>query len=305
MAPLHLIDGTLYFFRGLFGVPDVFFDNEGRSVNGVKGYLHFLLGYLTRQRARHGALYAAVAFDESLTTCFRNRLYPEYKANRPPADDNIRHQLGLCRRLTQDLGVLTLAHRRFEADDILATLASRARRPVVLLSRDKDLQQLLRPGVEIVDGLGGAAVDADVFEGRWGFAAGLFPDYQALVGDAVDNVPGVPGVGPKTAARLVAGLGGLERIYARTERWSELGIKPGGKVAESMLAHRAHALLFRRILRLHRRVPLRYSRGALRIRPDPGKRGLCRLRRLGLAGGLSRAYQAFHDDVRVPRTGGY
>ena len=280
VAPLHLVDGTLFFFRAYFGVPDLFFDARGRSVNGVRGYLQFLLGHISEHQVR----FAAVAFDESLTTCFRNEIYPEYKANRPPADEDIRFQLGLCRRLTRELGILTLADRRYEADDILATLTARARRPVLLLSRDKDLQQLLRPGVEISAGSGDAPMDAAEFSRRRGFAPALFPDYQALAGDAVDNVPGVPGVGAKTATRLVSGLGSLESIYAQPERWSELGIKVGGRMEESLLGHRQQARLFRRILRLHRRVPLGYATGELRVGRLPVERVMKRLTALGIGG---------------------
>ena len=136
-SPLHVVDGSVYFFRGLFGVPDVFFDQRQRSVNGVKGYLHFVFDLIAQDQAR----FVVVAFDESLNTCFRNALYQGYKADRPLPDANILYQLQVCRRITAALGILTLAHAQYEADDIIATLVARARRPVAIYSRHKDLLQ--------------------------------------------------------------------------------------------------------------------------------------------------------------------
>ncbi|MBH80010.1 MAG: flap endonuclease [Gammaproteobacteria bacterium] len=258
--PIHLVDGSIYFFRALFGVPDLFFDGAGKAVNGVKGYLHFLFGLVHDQDAR----YLVVAFDESLTSCFRNDLYPAYKAHRPLPDENIKYQFKLCQRLTASLGVLTLAHPRFEADDIMATVAARARRPVRLLSRDKDLLQLLRPGVTLASPVSGVATESQ-FHAQFGFPPALYPDYQALQGDSVDNIPGVPGVGPKTAARLVARFGGLEAIYANRSGWPEVGVGAQSRVAQRLLAHRADAMLFRQLTRLHRRAPVRYPASATRV----------------------------------------
>ena len=242
------------FFRDLFGIPDVFMDARGRAVNGVKGYLHYLLGLVARDQARR----VVVAFDESLRTCFRNDIYAPYKANRPPPDDNVKFQLASCRRLTGQLGVLTLADHRYEADDILATLAARARRPVCLHTWDKDLLQLLRPSVTLRAPVSGVVCDA-TFRQRFGFAPALFPDYQALQGDASDNIPGVPGIGPSRAGRLVAELGSMEAIFAGRREWPRLGLPVASQAHRNLAAQREQAFAFRRLTRLCRRVATSYA----------------------------------------------
>lgn len=264
MSPLYLFDGTLLFFRALYGVPDVFVDSRDRSVNGVRGYLQYLLATLGDNEVR----YAAVAFDESLNTCWRNEFYPEYKANRPPADTNILFQLTLCRTLTEACGVSVLADLRYEADDIIATLATRARRDVVIISRDKDLQQLLSEKVSLLEPGSDNRRTSQDFTAKEGFAPNVFPDYQALTGDSIDNVPGVRAVGAKTAGKLVRSLGALENIYAQRERWPQTGIKATSRVAINLVAERERAFLFRRILRLERNAELAYSMSATRfVRP--------------------------------------
>ena len=122
--PLFLLDATLLFFRALYGMPDVFSDGEGRSVNGVRGYLSYLLNLL-RGEGDTGIAgpvrFCVAAFDESLTTCWRNARYPDYKANRPAADDNISYRLARSRQLTTALGIPVLADLEYEADDFIAT----------------------------------------------------------------------------------------------------------------------------------------------------------------------------------------
>lgn len=237
-SALFLLDGTLLFFRALYGMPDVFKDEQGRSINGLRGYLTYLLNTLKR----YDVGYCAAAFDESLTTCWRNEIYPEYKANRPAADANIRFQLGRCRELTELLGIPVLADLEYEADDFIATLARRSQREVVIISRDKDLQQLLSPTVTLLDPSNESLADPSTFRARFGFDPDHFPDYQALTGDSVDNVPGVKGVGPKTAQRLVAEFGGLESIYSQSDHWEQAGIRAGSKMAANLAAERHRQL---------------------------------------------------------------
>lgn len=284
LEPLYLFDGTLYFFRALHGLPDVFADSRGRPVNGVRGFLQFLLGALTGRRIR----FAAMTFDESLDSSFRNALYPAYKANRPPPDDDIRRQLDACRRLCRALGILTLADPVYEADDIMATLAARSRRPVWLVSRDKDLNQLLSPRVQRWEAGTDRVTTTACFEAEFGFAPAAYPDYQALAGDTVDNVPGLRGVGDKTARRLIARFGSLEGLYADPSAWPEAGIRPGSRLAQTLASDRDRAFLFRRLVRLERRAPIRYPSAALRIgRGDSGELDAV-LEDLGLAGAAQR-----------------
>ncbi len=252
---LVLLDGTLLFFRALYGVPDVFVDGQGRPVNGVRGYLTYLMGLLSG-RGRAPVRYCVAAFDESLTSCWRNEHYPDYKANRPPADDAIGHQLDLCRSLTETLGVPVLADLQYEADDYIATLARLSPRPVTIVSRDKDLKQLLSDSVSLLDPKDGSVATPETFRAEFGFAPAVFPDYQALTGDSVDNIPGVPGVGPKSARRLIEAFGDLDRLYADDADWSVAGVRSDSKMAQRLRDSREAALLYRRILRLDDRVPI-------------------------------------------------
>jgi len=272
MNTLYLFDGTLLFFRALYGVPDVFVDAQRRSVNGVRGYLQYLLTTLTDNSVRC----AVVAFDESLTTCWRNEFYPQYEANRPPADANIRFQLALCRTLTQACGVCVHADARYEADDIIATLAARASGDVVIISRDKDLQQLLSEKVSLLEPGSNARRNALDFVAKEGFEPAVFPDYQALTGDSIDNIPGVRGVGAKTAGKLVGKFGALENIYAQRE----------------------YAFLFRRILRLEPDAELAYTRAKIHVNLPPQQEMRETLNGLGLLAGLGSALSRLPGESR-------
>jgi 5'-3' exonuclease len=269
---LYLLDATLLFFRALYGMPDVFRDGRGRSVNGVRGYLSYLLNLLLGEghTGVDGPIrFCAAAFDESLNSCWRNERYPDYKANRPPADENIAYQLGRARELTSRLGVPVLADLAFEADDYIATLARKSRRPVIVVSRDKDLQQLLSKKVSLLDPKDGTRRGPHAFLTEFGFEPALFPDYQAFVGDSVDNIPGIRGVGPKAAGALIRRFGDLESVYAGQATWSAAGIKPGSKLSERLLEDKDRAFLFREILRLEAKAPLPISLAETRLkRPD-------------------------------------
>ncbi|MEM8769615.1 MAG: 5'-3' exonuclease H3TH domain-containing protein, partial [Pseudomonadota bacterium] len=253
-------------------MPDVFSDREGLSVNGVRGYLSYLLkvlgGGVGSQTGHNGPVTrCAVAFDESLTTCWRNRIYPDYKANRPPADENIRQQLDRCQAVTSLLGVPVLADLEFEADDFIATLARQSTGPVVIVSRDKDLNQLVDDRVRLLDPKDDSLRGAREFLAEFGFAPSLFPDYQALTGDSVDNIPGIRGIGPKAAGRLVTNFEALEDIYAAEDRWADAGLKAGSKLAERLKEERDQAFLFRQVLRLDDEVALALQLGDPRVTP--------------------------------------
>ncbi len=249
-----LLDGSIYFFRGYFGLPETLVDDTGEPCGGLHGFASALVSTLVR----HPGCPGAVAFDESLGSCFRNELFPAYKANRAPPDDNIIYQFDQCARLCALLGVARYGSTRFEADDILATLASRSRRRCIIYSKDKDLRQLVTAKCSLRDLLSDSGFDAAGFGAEYGFEPALFPDYQALVGDLSDNVPGVPGFGPKTAGKLVAGYGSLEAILKSVARWSQdkVGVPSDGKLAASLAEHAAQVIEMREVLRLAKNVPL-------------------------------------------------
>src|SRR5690606_25688066 len=200
---LYLVDASLYVFRAWHSMPaDGFHDAEGWPTNAVHGFTRFLLDLLERERPRH----IAIAFDEALDSCFRNALYPAYKANRDPAPAELKRQFAYCKALCAALGLPVLAHREYEADDLIGSAVHAARahgHRAVIISADKDLSQLLTGEDEQWDFARGQRWGAAGVKARHGVHAHQVADYLALCGDAVDNIPGVPGVGSKTAAVLL------------------------------------------------------------------------------------------------------
>jgi 5'-3' exonuclease len=211
MGTLYLVDASVYVFRAWHSMPDSFVSPDGHPTHAVYGYAGFLLTLLERARPRH----IAVAFDESLTTSYRNEIYPNYKANREPAPEELKRQFQWCREITAGLGLAWYADPRFEADDLIGTLAA-AHRPdgcrVSFVSSDKDLAQLLEPGDELWDFARDRRTDYHGVHERFGVRAEQMADFLALTGDPIDNIPGLPGVGPKTAGALRSHFGTLDAV---------------------------------------------------------------------------------------------
>ena len=255
MGPLYLVDASLYVFRAWHSMPDEFHDDEGHPVNAVHGFARFLLELIERETPRH----IAVAFDEALETSFRNDFYPPYKANREPAPDSLKRQFALCQRLTRALGLPVLSHGRYEADDLIGTLLMRQRAQgnhSVIVSADKDLSQLLVEGDEQWDYARDQRWTASGVKARHGVHAHQIADYLALTGDAVDNIPGVPGVGAKTAAVLLAHFGTLDALLARIDEVPYLRLRGAAGIAVKLREHREQALLWRQLTTIALNAPL-------------------------------------------------
>jgi|SRR5690606_9777404 len=240
-GPLYLLDASVYVFRAWFALPDSFHTPDGRPVNAVYGYTRFLLEFLARTRARQ----IVAAFDESLTGSFRNRLYPAYKANRESAPDDLKEQFRLCRRMTEALGITALRSARYEADDLLGTLAARYPGRKIIVTRDKDLAQLLKKNDLWWDYAADLRYDSNGVRTRFGVKPAQLADYLGLTGDAVDNIPGVPGIGPKTAVALLTRWPDLERIYAGLAQVASLPVRGAAALADKLAAHRQQAFLSR------------------------------------------------------------
>ncbi len=238
---LHLVDASLYVFRAWHSVPDEFHDVDGAPVNAVYGFSRFLFDFLEQVRPSH----AAVAFDESLTSSFRNAIYPAYKANRELPPESLKRQFDYCKELAAALGCSVLRHDSFEADDLigsaLVALRGHGFRGVIV-SADKDFGQMLGEHDEQWDFAKDQRWDAAGVKQRLGVHPYQVADYLALTGDAVDNIPGVPGIGPKTAATLLSHFGTLDALYARLEEIPFLRFR-GAAAAHAKL--RAHAELAR------------------------------------------------------------
>lgn len=290
-AKLYLIDASIYVFRAWHSLPDSLTDDHGNPVNAVYGFGGFLTRLLSEARPSH----AAVLFDESLTSSFRNRLLPQYKANRALPPENLEWQFKLCRRLSRAAGLTTFASRRYEADDLIGTLARRMRAKrfsMVYVSRDKDLLQLLQEGDEYWDFAAERRIGAGQVCDALGVEAHQVVDLLALTGDAIDNVPGVPGVGAKTAAALLRRFGDLDGVYRHLDQLSEAGIRGAARTAQTLQAQREQVMLARRVLRIHCDVPLRVSATDLRwrgVRPKAMSR-LCN--ELGFGSGFRKRFAA-------------
>ena len=233
---VYLIDASVYVFRAYFSIPDHITDPVGNPVNAVYGFARFLADFLKTCQPRH----VAVAFDESLTTSFRNDIYPDYKANRekPPAE--LKAQFAHCRSLCEVLGLNQLASPAFEADDLIGTLTHLchdAGMPVTIVSRDKDLAQLIRRDDIYYEFASGQRMDYDAVAAKFGVPPERIADWLALTGDSVDNIPGVPGIGPKTATALLAGHADIDALYAALDDIGDLPIRGASKLPDRLRRH--------------------------------------------------------------------
>ncbi|MGQ0430540.1 MAG: 5'-3' exonuclease [Gammaproteobacteria bacterium] len=266
--PVHLIDASFFVFRAYYSVGIEMTDGDGQPVNALYGFGRFLGDLLEEAKPAH----IAVAFDESLTTSFRTAIFPAYKANREPAPPELKRQFALCRELCRLLGIAEFGSPTHEADDIIGTIAARMRKrghPSVLVTRDKDLAQLIRDGDAYWDYAGERRYAYHEIEQQFGVRPERMADYLALTGDAVDNIPGVPGVGPKTASALLHEFASLEELYAGLERVPELSIRGAAKLPGKLREHRDAAFFARRLTTIACDMPLEVTADQLeRCTPD-------------------------------------
>jgi 5'-3' exonuclease len=267
---VYLIDASVYVFRAWYSMPPELRDPDGNPTHAVYGFARFLGDLLERRRPE----YLAVAFDESHAGSFRRRLYASYKANREPAPPELRRQFGLCREYCRHIGVAEFASDEYEADDLIGTLARRVRAeglPVTVVSRDKDLAQLISDGDIYWDYTGAVEYRYEQIEARFGVVPERLADYLALTGDAVDNVPGVPGIGPKTAAVLMRHYASLEELYAAPEIAAGLPLRGAASLPARLQQHRDAAFFARALTRIVCDAPLEAAAEDLRVRlPNVG-----------------------------------
>lgn len=252
---VYLIDASVYIFRAWYSIPDRMCNPAGEPVNAVYGFARFLADLLRREP--NAAV--AVAYDESLSSSYRNEIYPAYKANRPPAPVELKRQFAWCQTLCTALNLPWLAHPRFEADDIIGCWAAQAReqgRAAVIVSRDKDLAQLLQDGDWLWDFAADQRLDAVGVEAKMGVRPDQVADFLALTGDAVDNIPGIPGVGPKAAAGLLAAFGSLDEIYRQLDAVPTLSLRGARSLAAKLAEHEALVRLSRRLTIIPTDLPI-------------------------------------------------
>ncbi|MCI2394173.1 DNA polymerase I [Aliiroseovarius sediminis] len=216
---LHLVDGSAFIFRAYHALPPLTRKSDGLPIGAVAGFCNMLFKFIEDNEGPDAPTHVAVIFDHSGKT-FRNDLYPAYKANRPPAPEDLVPQFPLTRDATRAFNVACIEVEGFEADDIIATLAKRADKAggrVTILSSDKDLMQLVGGGIEMLDPMKNKRIDTEGVEEKFGVGPNRVVDVQALAGDSVDNVPGAPGIGVKTAALLINEFGDLETLLSRAD----------------------------------------------------------------------------------------
>lgn len=266
----YLIDASVYVFRAWYSMPDDLVDGDGNPVNAFYGFSRFLSDFLERVRPER----AAVLFDDSLSTSFRNQLYPAYKANREPAPEELKRQFALCRRYTRALGVMECAHPTFEADDLIGTLVIEGRAAgtaSTIVSRDKDLAQLVGPRDVFWDFSGKGRLTYEQIPGVFKVMPEQIADFLALAGDSVDNIPGVPGIGPKTAAALLGHFGTLDVLYANLDRVCDVDCRGAKALGAKLAQHRDAALLARKLTGIACDAEFDRPPGGLAVRrPDLG-----------------------------------
>nr|WP_205762578.1 DNA polymerase I [Magnetospirillum aberrantis] len=244
---VYLVDGSGFIFRAFHGLP-MMTRADGTPVNAVYGFTTMMMKLLNETDADH----VAVIFDAARKT-FRSDIYPAYKANRPPAPEELVPQFPLIREATRAFNVPAVEQEGFEADDLIATYATQAvalGARVTIVSSDKDLMQLVGDGVEMMDPLKGRAIAAEQVVEKFGVPPDKVVDVQSLCGDSTDNVPGVPGIGIKTAAQLITEYGDLDTLLARAAEIKQ------PKRRETLMTNADMARVSRELVRLKRDVPV-------------------------------------------------
>ena len=265
---LHLIDGSAFIFRAYHALPPLTRKSDGLPVGAVSGFCNMLNRYIEDNNGPDAPTHVAVIFDHS-SHSFRNDIFDGYKANRPPAPEDLVPQFPLTREATKAFNIACEEMEGFEADDMIATLACQARDAggrVTIISSDKDLMQLVGDGIEMYDAMKNKRIDREgVFE-KFGVYPDRVIDVQSLAGDSVDNVPGAPGIGVKTAAALINEFGDLDELLSRAVEIKQ------PKRRQTLLDHVEQIKLSRELVTLDCNTPLTFALEDLEFRaPIPGQ----------------------------------
>lgn len=268
---LFLVDGSSYIFRAYHALPPLTRKKDGLPVGALAGFCNMLWKLLCDARDTAVGVvptHFAVIFDYSSET-FRKKIYPDYKANRPAPPEDLIPQFSLIRQATQAFNLPCIEKEGYEADDIIATysaLASQCGAETTIISSDKDLMQLVTNQVHMYDSMKDRPIGiAEVIE-KWGVPPEKMIDLQSLTGDSTDNVPGVPGIGPKTAAQLIDQFGNLDSLLAHAGEIKQQ------KRRENIIAFADQARLARKLVTLKNNVPLQMGLDALLLEPTDGPR---------------------------------
>ena len=252
-APIVLVDGSSYLYRAFHALPPLT-NSRGEATGAVKG----VISMIRRLHKDYPGSPVAVVFDAKGKT-FRDEMFPEYKAQRPPMPDELREQIDPIHGIVRAMGLPLLCVEGVEADDVIGTLARRAAAqgtPVVISTGDKDMAQLVDEHITLVNTMTGTVLDVAGVEEKFGIPPALVIDLLALMGDKSDNIPGVPGVGEKTALGLLQGLGGLDDIYAGLDRVAQLSFRGAKTMADKLAAEKDRAYMSYALATIKTDVPL-------------------------------------------------
>lgn len=239
-APLILVDGSSYLYRAFYALPELK-TSKGKPTGAVRG----VVAMLKKEQKQYPNSTMVIVFDAKGKT-FRDELYGEYKSHRPPMPDDMREQIQPLHECVQAMGFPMIIHPGVEADDVIGTLAveaSKRGKPVLISTGDKDMAQLVDDNVGIINTMSGSHYDAAGVEEKFGVPPKLIIDYLAIIGDKSDNIPGVPGVGEKSATPILQALGGLDDIYANLDAIADLEFRGANKMAEKLVEHKEAAYL--------------------------------------------------------------
>ena len=261
---LYLIDGSAYIHRAYHAIRSLS-NSRGLPTNAVFGFARMLIKLMEDRRPE----YAVICFDAKGPT-FRHEIYDQYKANRPPMPEDMAVQIPYIKKVTEGFRLPSIELGGYEADDLIGTLAAAAEAAgfsVVIVTGDKDFVQLVDDRVSIWDPMKDRVTDAERVRKDYGIEPDQMIDVMGLAGDTADNIPGVPGIGMKTAAKLIESFGSMEALYENLDRVS------GKKQQQKLSEHRDQAFLSRQLVTIHREVPVSLSPESLRV-PAPDREAL-------------------------------
>jgi len=267
--PLILVDGSSYLYRAYHAFPPLT-NSRGEPTGAMYGVLNMLRSLIMQYQPTH----AAVVFDAKGKT-FRDELFEDYKSHRPPMPDDLRAQIEPLHEMVKAMGLPLLAVSGVEADDVIGTLAQeaeRAGRSVLISTGDKDMAQLVTPGITLINTMTNTVLGPDEVLTKYGVPPALIIDFLALMGDSSDNIPGVPGVGEKTAQALLQGLGGLDTLYASPEKIAELSFRGAKTMAGKLEQNKEMAYLSYKLATIKTDVALDLTCEQLNIQPPAADR---------------------------------
>ena len=260
---LVLIDGSGYIFRAYYALPPMF-KSDGTPVNAVFGFSNMLLKLVEDiQEEKGGFVSIAVIFDASRET-FRNKIYPQYKANRSDPPEDLIPQFQLIKKVPESFNLQSIELQGYEADDLIASYCVQAisqKKKVTIISADKDLMQLIRPNVTMIDPMKKSQVTEKTVLEKFGVLPNKVIDVQALAGDSSDNVPGIPGIGPKIAAQLINEYQSLEKLLENSEKIKQ------EKRRDSIIQNREMAIISKKLVTLREDINLPKSIDELKFQP--------------------------------------